>query len=486
MKTGLKIILVVLGAVLVTGGSIALTSLAGSGQAVFAPVKSGSEASAQSLLQQAIAPASEQSVISASSSQMSSVVKSSEPEPESSKASSKASSKKTSSKASSAASSSQASQVTTSISSVPSTPSTVSVMTKEERWSSKLAILNDWTQFQKMLADPDNEFWDDEEFWMGEDQMFLNPESYYASSKTSTVTSVPSYSDSERLKVMQTDKVTTRNGSTLTTDTYYNTVLRIIGAELSPSYSDECIKAQMVASYTFLRYHAGYTTIPPTAILDDLSDMKSYWKDTGMQRLYKLLEEVGGFMLFINNHPILSTYGAINNGMTNNIVDVWGSNGKDGYGTPYTYLAGGIDCSMWDGKAKGYATQIILPSSVVKTQLEDYFGFTLGSDPSKWLVITRNNAFGYVMSVSVDGKVNTTGKDLRGYVFTSGHVGSKNALRSTSFTVQYNAASDSFYFDVKGYGHGVGMSQEGAQQMALAGYKWQDIVKFYFPGISIV
>jgi stage II sporulation protein D len=214
--------------------------------------------------------------------------------------------------------------------------------------------------------------------------------------------------------------------------------------------------------------------------------MKAYWKDAGMQRLYKLLEEVGGYMLFIDNHPILSTYGAMNNGMTNNIVDVWGGSGKDGYGTPYTYLAGGIDCIQWDGKAKGYASQIILPSSVVKAQLESYFGFTLGSDPSKWLVITKTNAFGYVMSVSVDGKAAIAGKDLRGSVFTSSRVGVKNCLRSTSFTVQYDAASVTFYFDVKGYGHGVGMSQEGAQQMALAGYKWQDILKFYFPGVSIV
>ncbi len=477
MRAGLKIILIVLGAVLITGGSIALTSLTGSGQPVFAPTGISSESESESGSRLIIAPASE---LSLPSSAVSSSIPSSAPE--SSKASSKTSSKKSSSKAS--ASSSKASGVTTSISSVPSAPSTVSTMTKEERWASKMAILNDWDQFQKMLADPNNDFWDDDEFWESGEQAYTIPEP--PSSRTSSVTSVPSYSDSERLKVMQTDKVTTRNGSTLTTDTYYNTVLRIIGVELSPSYSDECIKAQMVASYTFLRYHAGYTTVPPTAALKDLSDMKAYWKDAGMQRLYKLLEEVGGYMLFIDNHPILSTYGAINNGMTNNIVDVWGGSGKDGYGTPYTYLAGGIDCSKWDVKAKGYASEIMLSSSVVKQQLEDYFGFTLGSDPSKWLVVTKTNSFGYVMTVSVDGKAAITGKDLRGFVFTSARVGVKNSLRSTSFTVEYDAPADMFYFKVKGYGHGVGMSQEGAQQMALAGYKWQDIVKFYFPGVTIV
>ena len=476
MKTGLKIILVVLGAVLITGGSIALTSLTGSGQTVFSPVGGSNESESNFSFGIAIEPASVQSLIP--SSEPSSV------ELESSKESSKTSSIKTSSKASSVKSSSAASKVTTSVS-VPSAPSTVSVMTKEERWASKMAILNDWEQFEKMLADPNHDFWDDDEFWESGEQAYTIPEPP-SSPTSSATTSIPSYSDSERLKIMQTDKITTRYGSTLTTDTYYNTVLRIIGVELSPSYSDECIKAQMVASYTFLRYHAGYTTVPPTAILDDINDMKAYWKDTGMQRLYKLLEEVGGYMLFIDGHPILSTYGAINNGMTNNIVDVWGGSGKDGYGTPYTYLSGGIDCSKWDGKAKGYASQIVLSSAIVKAQLENYFGLTLGNDPSKWLVITRNNAFGYVMNVSVDGKVNTTGKDLRGYVFTSTRVGSKNSLRSTSFTVQYDAVNDLFFFDVKGYGHGVGMSQEGAQQMALAGYKWQDIVKFYFPGVSIV
>jgi len=107
MKAGLKIILVVLGAVLITGGSIVLTSLTGSGQPVFAPGRLSSEPeSTESVSLPAIAPASEQSVVEPSSIpssvEPSSVEQSSIPSSvaESSKASSKTSSKKTSSKTS--------------------------------------------------------------------------------------------------------------------------------------------------------------------------------------------------------------------------------------------------------------------------------------------------------------------------------------------------------------------------------------------------
>ena len=74
---------------------------------------------------------------------------------------------------------------------------------------------------------------------------------------------------------------------------------------------------------------------------------------------------------------------------------------------------------------------------------------------------------------------------LRTYVLTSANCGSGNGLRSPAYTIKYNAQSDTFTFNVKGYGHGVGLSQTGANEYAKAGWDYERILKHYFSGISL-
>ena len=58
-------------------------------------------------------------------------------------------------------------------------------------------------------------------------------------------------------------------------------------------------------------------------------------------------------------------------------------------------------------------------------------------------------------------------------------------LRSSDFTVDFNSENEKIVFTVKGYGHGVGMSQSGAQYMAKQGASYQKILSWYYPGTSI-
>jgi stage II sporulation protein D len=57
-------------------------------------------------------------------------------------------------------------------------------------------------------------------------------------------------------------------------------------------------------------------------------------------------------------------------------------------------------------------------------------------------------------------------------------------LRSTFFSVAVNG--EDIILNGRGYGHGVGMCQEGAMEMALKGFTYSEIIKFYFPGVAIV
>lgn len=71
------------------------------------------------------------------------------------------------------------------------------------------------------------------------------------------------------------------------------------------------------------------------------------------------------------------------------------------------------------------------------------------------------------------GGVSCTGKQLRTAL----------GLRSACFTVEYK--NGGFLFQVKGYGHGVGMSQYGADYMARQGSDWEDILRHYYTDVEI-
>ena len=74
---------------------------------------------------------------------------------------------------------------------------------------------------------------------------------------------------------------------------------------------------------------------------------------------------------------------------------------------------------------------------------------------------------------------------MRDTFFSSSRVGAANVLRSSAYKVVYSATEDKFVFTVKGYGHGVGMSQTGANAYAKNGWNYEKILKHYYTGISI-
>ncbi len=91
------------------------------------------------------------------------------------------------------------------------------------------------------------------------------------------------------------------------------------------------------------------------------------------------------------------------------------------------------------------------------------------------LKILSRNRSGRVQQVMIGGEV-FSGKEIR----------SKLGLRSTNFTFEVNADGTKLTFFTIGYGHGVGMSQYGADGMAKQGFNYLDILSFYYPGTEVV
>ena len=127
--------------------------------------------------------------------------------------------------------------------------------------------------------------------------------------------------------------------------------------------------------------------------------------------------------------------------------------------------------SHWDKEAAGYRSTVTITAAELRKKLTAQSILT-GQKPEEWLkVLTRSEA-GYVTAVQAGDRV-LTGQQLRTLL----------GLRSAAFTVEYK--NELFTLDVLGYGHGVGLSQAGAQYLAQHGKNYQEILLHYYPGAAL-
>ena len=165
--------------------------------------------------------------------------------------------------------------------------------------------------------------------------------------------------------------------------------------------------------------------------------------------------------LFWEGNPIQAVYHSSSEGRTEDAVAVWG--------TAVPYLVG---VNTPEGaEVPNYHAVVMLTADEVKKRLEEY-RCDLSGKPQSWFGVAHCTANGSVRSMKVGG-VSIDGVKLRS-VF---------GLRSTNFTVGYE--DELFVFRTAGYGHGVGMSQYGANAMAAEGKNWNEIVTWYYTGVTV-
>lgn len=249
-------------------------------------------------------------------------------------------------------------------------------------------------------------------------------------------------------------------------------------AEMPLEYPDEALKAQIIAAHTYAVSYKIRERSSPTATLagadisDDPAVGQSYISDAEIKKLYpddweeqiahldKLIEEVGDLIIIYEGEPIVATYHAISCGMTESAQNIWGA---------YSPYLVGVD-SSGDEQSPDFLSKVLLSQDEVKAALEEA-GCELPSDPKKWFSELLRTPAGYVSAAKIGG-VSLTGMQLREMF----------GLRSACFEVTYK--NSGFTFAVKGWGHGVGMSQYGAGALAREGKSYSEILKTYYKGIS--
>lgn len=245
------------------------------------------------------------------------------------------------------------------------------------------------------------------------------------------------------------------NGSTQTVNAY-DLVCWIVNNEISESFNDEAIKAQAVAAYSYVKYH-NVNGLTPSVLV----------KKSPSSRIKNLVSEVWGVCCYYNGSVAQTVYMASSSGYTADAEHVWGGS------VPYLKS---VSCPFDADHDPNYGVVTKVSESRMRTMLESCLGISLSSNPYNWMRIISYVDGNYVYEVDIDGQTTISGRKMREGVF--GY-----SLKSASFDVRYDG--ENFIFTTYGYGHGVGMSQNGANILAKQGYSYTQILKYYFTGIEV-
>ena len=238
-------------------------------------------------------------------------------------------------------------------------------------------------------------------------------------------------------------------------------------AEVGDSFSEEAIKAQAIAAYTYIKYY-------------NQNNQNAYVVfKTPSDKVTRCVKEVIGKGIYYNGSLIQAVYCASSAGSTASSVNVWGVD------YPYLRSVSTEFDALYD---INYGRKATFSSAEIKNYVLDNTGIALSGDPSTWFAITSRIDGNFVGSMTIGGQetyyngsksVKITGRVFRESIL-------EYNIRSASFDIVYDASTDNFVITTYGYGHCVGMSQHGANILATQyGYNYEQILQFFYQGVSI-
>ena len=250
----------------------------------------------------------------------------------------------------------------------------------------------------------------------------------------------------------------------------------VVAAEMPAYFEPEALKAQAVAARTYAMYCAATGRHSDAQVCTDYSccqawisreDMENNWGDNfeeNYEAVSRAVDETAGEYLCYNGEPVFAAFHSSSCGATEDCGAIW---------NPLPYLVS-VSSPETADTVPDYISQVELsPLDFRDTVLSSYPYPDFTGEESSWVGQINLEDSGRVAS-AVLGGVEISGTEIR----------SLFSLRSTAFSLEYTGSS--FLFTVTGYGHGVGMSQHGANLMAAQGSDYTQILAHYYPGTQLV
>ena len=251
----------------------------------------------------------------------------------------------------------------------------------------------------------------------------------------------------------------------------------VVSAEMPADFEIEALKAQVIVARTYTIYKILNKKHENADICDDSTccqawiskeDRLARWEESkrenNWQKINDCINSTKGKIITYNNQPINAFFHSNSGGVTEIPVNVWG-------GTGYPYLQS-VETSGEDAYNQ-YASEVTFTQEELINKLKQkYSDISIDFSNENEIKILEYTESTRVKTVKF-GNHEISGVETRTLL----------GLKSTNFEITKDG--DNIKFSVKGYGHGVGMSQTGADSMAKQGSTAEDIIKHFYAGVEI-
>ncbi len=273
--------------------------------------------------------------------------------------------------------------------------------------------------------------------------------------------------------------VRVRDGEQVVVTTLADYLPGVVGGEMPAAFEPAALSAQAVAERTYIYYYlrSGPKAAHPDAdVCTDpgccsawLSpeEARQRWGDhyeAYSDRISRAVADTDGQIILYDGAPILAVFHSSSAGATAASGQVWAAD--------LPYLRSVSSPETGDTVPNYYSVTTLAPADFRAIFLARYPQADLSGETAEWIGGVAYDETGRVERLTVGG-VTLSGVEMRALF----------SLRSACFTV--TAEGESVTFRVTGYGHGVGMSQYGANELARQGKSWQEILQWYYTGVTV-
>ena len=252
----------------------------------------------------------------------------------------------------------------------------------------------------------------------------------------------------------------------------------VVSAEMPASFETEALKAQAIVARTYTMFKLNNKKHDNADICDNSAccqawiskeDRLAKWeeskRDEYWQKICSVVQQTKGQVIMYNNEPINAFFHSNSGGTTEIPVNVWG-------GTKYPYLQV-VETSGEEAYTQ-YASEVTIANTDIINKLkEKYQDISIDFSNVEDLKIVEHTESGRVKTVKF-GNHKLSGVEVRS-IF---------GLKSTNFEI-LKIDNDHIQFKVKGYGHGVGMSQTGADSLAKQGKTAEEIIHHFYSNVNV-